>query len=360
MLGVCRRLGSVAGTVLALVLVSVPVQAQEIQWRLDYNAAFKEAAEKNRPLFLDVYIPNCLYCTKLDNSTFRDAALVKALNDHFIPVKVDYERNPILLQGQSILEFPTMAFLGADNSALSQQKGFVEAPILLQQVQKVMASLKPAPAQVATQSQTVTQTKKPTSNPIPNVTQVQYPEQKKPVPPPFYADARIGPGWENRGGVWPGPRDWLTRNQAVAQPFQPVEERVFRARQLLSQAQDDYRRQQWVSCMEHCKTLNALYPDLQEGVEARQLVFRIQNNPELLDRLARDLTENLAEIYWELAQSKFRQNLGSQAVPYLEKIVQSCPGTRFAAAAQEYLTRLAVNQPLSKNTMGGKVGFYNP
>ena len=41
----------------------------------------------------------------------------------------------------------------------------------------------------------------------------------------------------------------------------------------------------------------------------------------------------------ELARSITNQ--AAQAIPYLERIVQSCPGTRYASAAQEYLIRLA-------------------
>ena len=84
-----------------------------------------------------------------------------------------------------------------------------------------------------------------------------------------------------------------------------------------------------------------LYSDVQESLEARSLSLRIKSNPDLLERLGRDLTENLAEVYWELAQTKLRQNQATQAVPFLEKIVQTCPGTRFAPAAQDYLSRLS-------------------
>src|SRR4051812_46092581 len=66
--------------------------APEIQWRHDYAAALKEAQDKNLPLVIDFGTVNCYWCKKLDESTFRDARIVRALNDRFVPLKVDGEK----------------------------------------------------------------------------------------------------------------------------------------------------------------------------------------------------------------------------------------------------------------------------
>src|SRR5689334_18987343 len=76
--------------VFALWLVSHGcLAAQEVQWRPDYQSAFKEAVDKRRPVFMDVVSSGCVHCVTLDAVTFRDPTMVKLLNEYFIPVKVD-------------------------------------------------------------------------------------------------------------------------------------------------------------------------------------------------------------------------------------------------------------------------------
>ena len=49
-----------------LVLAAGTVRSQEVQWRHDYDAARKEALDKNRPLLVDFGTPNCFWCRQLD------------------------------------------------------------------------------------------------------------------------------------------------------------------------------------------------------------------------------------------------------------------------------------------------------
>ena len=112
--------------------------AEEIQWRSDYAAAAREAAEKNRPLFLDVYKLQCLYCTKLDNITYHDPNLIKLLNEKFVAVKVDGELNQVEVQGQRVHAFPTLFFLAVDGNLLGKQEGFTDAANLVQLAEQVL------------------------------------------------------------------------------------------------------------------------------------------------------------------------------------------------------------------------------
>ena len=58
-----------------LLVAACAAPAQEIKWRRDYAAALKESQEKNRPLFVDFYTSQCIWCVKLDAATFARVAL---------------------------------------------------------------------------------------------------------------------------------------------------------------------------------------------------------------------------------------------------------------------------------------------
>src|SRR5262249_22755360 len=80
----------------------------EVQWRTDYNGARKEAEEKHRPLLIDFGTQNCFWCKRLDASTFRDPTVCGPLNEKFVPLKIDAEREAQLAQALSIQSYPTV------------------------------------------------------------------------------------------------------------------------------------------------------------------------------------------------------------------------------------------------------------
>ncbi len=111
-------------------LAGSPLQAEEIQWRVDYAAARREARETNRPLLMDFGTANCTWCRKLEATTFRDPAVIKLVNEQFIAVKVDADRSKELTAALNIQSFPTLVFAASDGKILGTQKGFVEAAAL--------------------------------------------------------------------------------------------------------------------------------------------------------------------------------------------------------------------------------------
>src|SRR5205807_6612942 len=70
-------------------------------------------------------------------------------------------------------------------------------------------------------------------------------------------------------------------------PENKNQHRTRRARELLAQAREDYRTQQYLCCLDRCEVLASTYADLPEGTEAMQLASEIKNNPEWM-RLACD------------------------------------------------------------------------
>src|SRR5262249_2976427 len=130
----------------SLVLVSffvVPwpaARAQEVNWRGDYHTARREASEQNRPILIDFGTENCFWCKKLDASTFRDPSVASVLNDRFVPLRIDATRDAPLAEALRVQSYPTIVLASADGKILDVQEGFVEAPQLLQKLNKALGS----------------------------------------------------------------------------------------------------------------------------------------------------------------------------------------------------------------------------
>lgn len=103
-----------------------PANAQEVSWRRDYAAARKEASETGRALLLDFGTENCVWCRKQDATTFRDPRIVKLLNERFIPVKIDADRENRLTQALGIDSFPTLVLATSDGKVLGRQVGYAD------------------------------------------------------------------------------------------------------------------------------------------------------------------------------------------------------------------------------------------
>ena len=59
-----------------LVIFSSRSLSQEVNWRHDYTTARKEASETGKPLLMDFGTEACVWCRKLDATTFRDPRVV--------------------------------------------------------------------------------------------------------------------------------------------------------------------------------------------------------------------------------------------------------------------------------------------
>lgn len=135
-----RRMGGAGAVVLAVVVGwGTPARAQEVRWRQDYAAARKEAAAAGRPLLLDFGNDGCVWCRKLDATTFRDRGVVALLNERVIPVKVDGTRDEWLARAAGVEAYPTLVLVAADGKVVARHEGYADAA-------KMTAFLRKAPA----------------------------------------------------------------------------------------------------------------------------------------------------------------------------------------------------------------------
>lgn len=140
------RIGFVA---LALVLVTeLGATAQDVRWRHDFAAARKEAAESGKSLLLDFGTESCGWCRKMDATTMRDPAIVKALNERFIPVKLDGNREDRLTSALGIEAFPTLVLAAPDGKVLDRHTGYADSSRLMGILAKASAAAKPTPVAV--------------------------------------------------------------------------------------------------------------------------------------------------------------------------------------------------------------------
>lgn len=131
----------------AFLLISAGLQAQEVKW-LSWNEAAELAATDKNPkkVFVDVYTDWCGWCKKMDKDTFQNPEVAAYMTENFYMVKLDGEgAEPIEFKGktykfvpsgrkgyhelaaalmQGRLSYPTTIFLDEKFNMLSPVPGY--------------------------------------------------------------------------------------------------------------------------------------------------------------------------------------------------------------------------------------------
>lgn len=128
--------------VLLLALMFSPmVMAEGIKFdHLSLDEALSKAKKENKIIFIDVYATWCGPCKYLSNSVFTDDDLGAYMNENFISVKIDGEKEDgiALAMDFEVDAYPTMMFVSPENKLLKKIVGAVEADRILSTAQGVV------------------------------------------------------------------------------------------------------------------------------------------------------------------------------------------------------------------------------
>jgi len=143
------RSAIVFGFIAALTLgTSSPSVAAEgeVQWLTNVEAALQQAADQQRPVLMEFTASWCVYCKRMEKTTFVDASVAEAVNARFIPVKVDADQHKALVKDLGIKGLPAMLIVAPDLKIIERISGFQTAEALMKRIDAVQ----PAPVVAVT------------------------------------------------------------------------------------------------------------------------------------------------------------------------------------------------------------------
>lgn len=109
--------------------------AGAISW-MGYTEGMKKAKETNKPVMVDFYTTWCKYCKMLDETTYKDPAIVEILNKDFVTIKVNAESDTKVVEGGKemterdlaaqfkVTGFPTIWFMEANGKQIAPLPGY--------------------------------------------------------------------------------------------------------------------------------------------------------------------------------------------------------------------------------------------
>jgi len=91
-----------------------PNRAHEINWQPWGEKAFKRAAVEDKPVLLSISAVWCHWCHVMDETSYSDTAVIDLVNDRYIPIRIDSDRNPDINRRYNQGGWPTTAFLSSE------------------------------------------------------------------------------------------------------------------------------------------------------------------------------------------------------------------------------------------------------
>lgn len=114
------------------------VAADRIDWHT-YDAGMSRSKFEKKKVFLYFYAEWCAYCRDMDLKTFKDPAVVGALNRSFIPIRVDSDREQAAAALFRVKGLPDSWFLAESGDVIGHRPGFIPADQLMKILEVVLS-----------------------------------------------------------------------------------------------------------------------------------------------------------------------------------------------------------------------------
>jgi len=124
---------------ISIIFAFSPVLAaadSEINW-YSYQSGMKKINDEGKKGFLHFYTDWCTYCKLMNRQTFTDDSVVAFLNQNFVPMRVNAEKQRDVAKKYGVSKFPNSWFIAEDQSEIGKRPGFISADILLKMLKYV-------------------------------------------------------------------------------------------------------------------------------------------------------------------------------------------------------------------------------
>ncbi len=109
---------------MALSAVASPT-TQPIQWGAWDGDVFTRSKAQHKLVILDLHAVWCHWCHVMDETTYRDPAVVKLLADHYLPIGVDADSRPDLANRYEDYGWPATIIFDENGKELAKRRGYL-------------------------------------------------------------------------------------------------------------------------------------------------------------------------------------------------------------------------------------------
>jgi len=104
--------------------------SNQIQWH-SFESGMARGKFEKKTVLVNFYADWCAFCKQMDQTTFKDPAVISYLNENFIAVKVNTDREQQTAAMFRVSALPDIWFLSRKGEPIGHRRGFVPAETLL-------------------------------------------------------------------------------------------------------------------------------------------------------------------------------------------------------------------------------------
>ena len=123
---------------LSIWLSNSAVAAESITWHA-YDEGMSLGRIEKKKVFLHFYANWCFFCRKMVKETFQDRSVISYLNENFISIRVDSDKDRRTTSVYGVRALPSTWFLTEQGERIGNLQGYVPPGQFLQVLKQVRA-----------------------------------------------------------------------------------------------------------------------------------------------------------------------------------------------------------------------------
>jgi uncharacterized protein YyaL (SSP411 family) len=124
----------------------LPADSQTLRWQGWSQSAFEEARREHRFVLLDLEAVWCHWCHVMDETTYKDPAVMRLLASRYVLVKVDQDSRPDLSNRYEDYGWPATIVFASDGTEIVKRRGYLPPEMMASMLQAIIDDPSPGPS----------------------------------------------------------------------------------------------------------------------------------------------------------------------------------------------------------------------
>ena len=112
-------------------------KSSKIEWH-SYEDGMARGKFEKKAVFLHFTAEWCYFCEVMDKETFQDPEIISSLNENFISIKVDYDRETRTSDLYRITGLPDTIFIAQDGQIIGRRPGYIPPELLKRIIDSIL------------------------------------------------------------------------------------------------------------------------------------------------------------------------------------------------------------------------------